>query len=508
MRRKTTYVVLVIGILLGACGFQKEQFLGDAALPAPTVGFAQATSLQDESSGAIQVVVRLSRASTETVDVNYRFTGGSATAEDYMGMDDTLSFAPGETERGIQLTIATDALEENDETIELTLSMPVGAELGTERHTITISAALLPRVNFTVGTSDAMEGMGAVTLDLTLDIAPLLASTVTIGVKSASTAAVTHDYMMPASTTVTFPINSQSQTLSIPITNDMVDEDNETVIFEIATTTNVVIGTTVNEHLHTIVNDDMPPTVSITTPSGMTTELNAGASTNVVVTVSLSGPSGKTVTVPLEFGAGTATENADYNYPSKTALQFNPNQNSSLSETTKTFTIAVTGDVIDELDQTIVTSLMATTAPTNATLAMTNLTHTQTIMDDDMSPTVQFMTANQTVGEGDSGTTTTSYVCQLSQASEKAIAFDIILTGPATIPMDYTTVPADVMNVVTINIAAGATTGQIDLVVVGEMDVEGQDETIVMDIAAPLVNVRAAAANQRRTHTIRDQDPN
>jgi hypothetical protein len=75
--------------------------------------------------------------------------------------------------------------------------------------------------------------------------------------------------------------------------------------------------------------------------------------------------------------------------------------------------------------------------------------------------------------------------------------------------MDYTTVPTASMGAVTISIPAGGTMADIDLVVVGETDVEGNDETIIMDIAAPFMNVRAGAmANQRRTHTIADQDPN
>ncbi len=511
MRRKAALVVLAI--LIGSCGFQTDQFLGggDAAVETLTVGFAQPTSLQDEASGTVQVIVRLSRPSTEPITVDFAITGGNAE----IGLDYTadangrLSFPANITEAAIPITIAIDAIDDElDETIELTLSTPsVGAELGTVHHTVTINHVLLPRVNFTLEASDGDEANN-LTLELTLDTPPLdesTASSVTIAYKNTSTAALTFDWTMPTTTTVTFPVNTTSQSITIPIINDMVDEDDEHVIVEIATTTNIVIGTK-KEHDHTIKDNDNAPTVSITTASTSANEGNTGTNTTVNITVSLLTPSGKMVTVPVTFGGGTATEGSDYSYVSKADLVFVPNQNPLLSDVSKTVSFTVNGDVTDEDNQTVITSL--TTAPMNATLAATNLSHTYTITDDDMAPTIAFMTANQTVVEGDSGTTTTTYVLELSAASEKAISCRVALTGNATIPMDYTTSPTAASSAVTISIAAGMTTANLDLIVVGDTTAEGSDETITMTIGTPLSNVRAGAmVDQARTHTIDDSDP-
>jgi hypothetical protein len=514
MRRKTALVVLellAVMLLLGACGFSTDQFLGDAALPPVRVGFAQESQLQDESSGAIQVIVRLSRSSNEPISLTYTIDGGAGTAvlgQDFTAVDTgTLTFEPGLTEVAIDLAISIDTIEEENETIVIRLSNPsAGAELGTSAHTITINKALLPRVNFSLEASADDEANDLV-LNVQLDTAPLLESTVTIGIKMAgTTAAMTHDWTLPSTMVVTFPAQSTSQTITIPIQDDAVDEDPENLVVELATTTNVVIGTK-KERTHTINDNDNEPTVQFQ----MNNAGNEGnASSTVNVTVSLSGPSGKTITVPLVFGGGTATEGADYEYNSKTELVFTPNQDPSMSETMKTVAITITGDTTDEENQTIITSLgnMLTNVQPG-----TRMAHTYTINDDDDPPTIAFTSPDGMASEGDSGTNTNTYSMALSAASEKAISYTIAFTGSTATHMgatpDFSTVPAISGGVVTINIVAGSVTATIDLVVVGEEIVEGADEIIQMTIGTPLSNVRAIGGNAqlRRTHTIDDQDP-
>src|SRR5258707_10111576 len=74
-------------------------------------------------------------------------------------------------------------------------------------------------------------------------------------------------------------------------------------------------------------------------------ECNSGT-TNAVLTVSLSAASAQTVTVNYATANGTATAGADYVSTNGT-LTFLP------GETSQTITVAVLGDVLDELDETI-----------------------------------------------------------------------------------------------------------------------------------------------------------
>ena len=100
------------------------------------------------------------------------------------------------------------------------------------------------------------------------------------------------------------------------------------------------------------------------------TEGNAGT-TNANFTVSLSAPSGMNVTVNYATANGTATQPADYTTTSGT-LTFTPGQG------TKTISVPVVGDVLDEIDETFVVNL---SGPTNATIADTQ--GVGTITDDD-----------------------------------------------------------------------------------------------------------------------------
>jgi hypothetical protein len=106
----------------------------------------------------------------------------------------------------------------------------------------------------------------------------------------------------------------------------------------------------------TIVDDDAAPVLAINDVSVV--EGNSGT-TNAVLTVSLSAASAQTVTVNYATANGTATAGADYVSTNGT-LTFLPGQ------TSQTITVAVLGDVLDELDETILVNL---TAATNATIS-------------------------------------------------------------------------------------------------------------------------------------------
>ena len=83
--------------------------------------------------------VELSRASDETVTVDYATEEGSATAGvDYEETSGTLEFAPGETKKTITVAIIDDDVEDSGETFKVRLSNAVNAEIWDEVGTGTI----------------------------------------------------------------------------------------------------------------------------------------------------------------------------------------------------------------------------------------------------------------------------------------------------------------------------------------------------------------------------------
>src|SRR5207248_3147868 len=129
----------------------------------PTVAFSAPTSSGWESTTAVSVPVSLSTASTKSITVNYAVSGGTATGGgvDYTLASGTLTFAPGVTNQNISITVVNDALDEDDETLQITLFSPINATLGAvATHTYTI-LDIAPLPSLSINNASVTEGNNA-----------------------------------------------------------------------------------------------------------------------------------------------------------------------------------------------------------------------------------------------------------------------------------------------------------------------------------------------------------
>src|SRR5262249_34453284 len=98
--------------------------------PLPSVGFQQAAFSGPESQNGKLTVV-LSAKSVVPVTVAYAVTGGTATVgQDYKPTTGTLTFQPNQTTQTITVPVIDDHLNEDNETVQVTLSSPTSAVLG------------------------------------------------------------------------------------------------------------------------------------------------------------------------------------------------------------------------------------------------------------------------------------------------------------------------------------------------------------------------------------------
>ena len=109
------------------------------AMPALSVADASAT----EGAGAtLDFAVTLSRSASGPVTVAYATADGTAVAGfDYTAVSDTLSFAAGETSKTVRVALLDDSVDDDGETLTLTLSNPSGARLADATATGTIDNA-------------------------------------------------------------------------------------------------------------------------------------------------------------------------------------------------------------------------------------------------------------------------------------------------------------------------------------------------------------------------------
>ncbi|MFZ2197101.1 MAG: Calx-beta domain-containing protein, partial [Thermodesulfovibrionales bacterium] len=235
-------------------------------------------------------------------------------------------------------------------------------------------------------------------------------------------------------------------------------------------------GTTV--HTATITDDDATPTVQWTAAS----QASVNETGSMTVTAQLSAVSGQNVTIPFTV-TGTATGGTDYTI---TASPITINAGS----TTATATITITGDAINEGNETVILTMGT---PTNATASGTTV-HTATITDDDTTVTVQWTAANQaSVNESGSMTVT----AQLSAASGQTVTVPFTVTGTATNVTDYDITASP------ITIAPGNTTGTAIISVNVDIDPEA-NETVILTMGTP-TNANLGSTTVH-TATITDDD--
>jgi CSLREA domain-containing protein len=105
-----------------------------------SVQFSQATYNVQEQLGALSITVNRTGDASNAASVVYETSDATATQKaDFEYEKGKLNFAPGETSKTIVLLLNEDILGEGTETLGLTLSDPIGAQLGQATATVSIA---------------------------------------------------------------------------------------------------------------------------------------------------------------------------------------------------------------------------------------------------------------------------------------------------------------------------------------------------------------------------------
>jgi len=419
-----------------------------------------------------------------TTSVNFATTDGTATVADgdYAPTSGTLSFLPGDTTKNVDVTVNGDTKHETGETFTVDLSGAVNASIADNQGVGTITNDdQVPDIS--VDDQVTAEGNSPTTPTMTFNVTLSNPSDQTVTVEYATndgTATTTDGDYAAASGTVTFNPGQTAKTVDVTVNGDDTTEPDESLTLDLSNASNANILD--DSGTGTITNDDPIPDVSIDDQS--ITEGNAGTST-LTFNVTLSHASSDTVSVDYTTTDGSATTaDADYVAASGT-VTFNPGQ------TTKTVDVTVNGDLTHESDETFTVDL---SNASNAGVA--DASGQGTITNDDQVPDISI--DDQSVTEGDAGTSTLTFNVTLSNPSDQTVAVDYTTTdGTATTADgDYDATA----NSVTFD--PGQTTKTVDVTVNADLTHES-DETFTVDLSNALNgNVLAGSG----TGTILDDD--
>ena len=312
----------------------------------------------------------------------------------------------------------------------------------------TNAAVSTPTLSIADAEGDEDDGV-EFTATLTAGVSGKVTATWTASIESGDTA-VAADLATTTTGDVEFDVNATTATFTVPLNDDSTDEPDQTFTLTLS-------GVSSNAQLAadptakgTIQDNDDPPTLSVDDVSG--TE-----GTSLTFTVTLSAESEKTVTVDYatsEADPQSAVSGTDFTAASGT-LTFSPGDP---GDTTKTITVATTGDTTVETNETFTVTL---SNPTNATLG-TKVAATGTINDDATVPTISGMVVistpvlgTDTYGAGETievlvafdeavnATSDTDFELNVGGGANDRSAPLLRGSGTATLVFGYTVAPGD-----------------------------------------------------------------
>lgn len=243
---------------------------------------------------------------------------------------------------------------------------------GTGRGNLQRTGALAaePPIPPTVSIADAsrVEGnSGSAPLSFTLTLSRSSTRTITVAYATSNgTATAGADYTA-TSGVVTFSPGVVSRTVAVSVLGDAMDEPNETFVVNLSAPTNATLAD--GQATGAITDDDAAPELLI--EDCVVTEGNTGTAP-CVVSLSLSMPSGFTVTANYASQGATATSGIDFT-PANGVVTFPPN-----TGTPQTVTVAVLGDVAPEGQETFAVVLSS-----ESNVQLTDNEAAGVIVDDD-----------------------------------------------------------------------------------------------------------------------------
>ncbi|MDE5419280.1 Ig-like domain-containing protein [Labilibaculum sp. DW002] len=301
----------------------------------------------------------------------------------------------------------------------------------------------------------------------------------------AGTAASGQDFT-PKTGSATIPSGSAYVDILVPITNDILNEDDENFTFTISNVVEAIESITVGTA--TIKDDNDPmPTISV---SDQTVNEDAGT---ITMQVNLNTASGKTITTNYNIVDNTAIQPNDY-----TASAYSGSLSFAAGETSKNISFNIIDDNIyepgtNEFFTVQLSSLVNTTAG--------NINANISIIDNETPPVINIADDSETEG------TNIVFQANLSHAADVAITFNyaIVLSNGAGNAKQQDFINYSTFSSGTITIPAGQTTFNFPAFITNDDNANEQTEAFVVNFSSVS---NAVLGNTSANGTILDNEGN
>ena len=471
---------------------------------APSVTLALAAASIAEAGGTTTVSATLSHPSSAATTVTVTAVSGFYTP----GSDAEIVIAAGSTSSATDTATITAVDDDVDNVGDRRVTVTgtaANAQAAAESQTVAVTGAALTLTDdeATPTVTLALSEPEATKPDTIAESGVGNASTVTARLSGPSSEAVmltvsatagTHaadgDFTLSSVKTLTIAagLTASTGTVTVTAADNATDEPDKAVTVSATVSGRSGIADPAAVTL-TIADDDAAPAVSISSPS--VSEGASGATAALAFEVTLDAASGKRVTVEYAEGpGGTAATGTDYTALAGGTLTF------AAGETSKTVTVTVTGDTLDEPNETVRVVL---SGPANATLGTAE--GTGTIADDDAAPSVTLVLSAASISEDGGAATVTA---TLSHPSSEATTVTVTATaGAHTAAADFRQTGT------TLAVAAGETTSAGTVTVAAVNDAEDAEHDKTVAVTATAANGQGVAAPPSPvTLTITDDDVN
>ncbi|MGB0837978.1 MAG: Calx-beta domain-containing protein, partial [Flavobacteriaceae bacterium] len=427
------------------------------------VSFSSDSTSNYENTSSETIVVNLSRSSQSTVTVDYSITGSASQGTDFTLNDGQLTFSPGDLSENIIIaSIVDDSDIESSETVIITLSNPSsGIFLGTNQsYTYTIlDNDGPPTIQFDTTSGAGLESIEDISIDFNLNFPSLSNSSVNYTLTGTSTGGGT-DYSF-SNGLINIDAGNTSGSLNLSgVVNDLIDEENETIIISLTSDSNAIIGN--NSSFTYTITDNDGPEIEFDAIASTGEESNS----SIAVQVNLNASSYQDITLPYTISGSSSGASSDHSITDGN-LTINAGENSS--------TLTLTGIIDDsryEDDETLIITLGT---PIDGSLGSNNI-HTYTIQDNDSPPEIEFNLSSESTTES---STTISVQIDLSSTSYQDASVSYSLSGgTATLGSDFT------LSDGTATILAGDSSTTFDIVILEDSDSE-PTETIIVSLSSP-----------------------